>query len=50
LYYTQNTSIEASADGTIHSVTYTVGEDEDITPSTNIYVLMDTYPVYMEKE
>jgi outer membrane protein assembly factor BamB len=50
LYYTQNTSIEASADGTIHSVTYTVGEDEDITPSTNIYVLVDTYPVYMEKE
>ena len=50
LYYTQNTSIHPNADGTIQSVTYTVGEDEDIASSANIYVLVDTYPVYMEQE
>ena len=48
LYYTQNTSTEANADGTIRSVTYTVGEGEDIASAANIYVLMDTYPVYVE--
>jgi hypothetical protein len=47
LYYTKNTSITTNADGTIQSVTYTVGEDEDISSAANIYVLVDTYPVYV---
>jgi hypothetical protein len=49
LYYTQNTSTEANADGTIRSVTYTVGKDENIASAANIYVLVDTYPVYVEE-
>ena len=32
LYYTQNTSIDANADGTIHTVIYTVGEDAVTAP------------------
>jgi hypothetical protein len=49
LYYTKNTSAEANADGTIRSVTYTVGKDESIASAANIYVVVDTYPVYVEK-
>lgn len=49
LYYTKNTSIAANADGTIQSVIYTVGKDEDIATAANIYVLVDTYPVYVGK-
>jgi hypothetical protein len=47
LYYTKNTSVTANADGIIQSVTYTFGEDEDASSAANIYVIVDTYPVYV---
>lgn len=46
LYYTKNTSVTVNADGTIQSVTYTAGDDENILSAVHIYVLVDTYPVY----
>jgi outer membrane protein assembly factor BamB len=49
LYYTKNTSVEANADGTIKSITYTVGDGEDVSSAANIYVLVDTYPIYVGK-
>ncbi len=47
LYYTNNTSIEINADGTIKTVTLTFDEGEDISGMDKIYVLVDTYPVYV---
>jgi outer membrane protein assembly factor BamB len=47
LYYTNNTSIEENIDGTIKSVTLTFDKGEDITVAKTIYVLADTYPVFV---
>ena len=46
LYYTKNTIVQANEDGTLESVTLTFDKDEDISKAANIYVLIDTYPVY----
>ncbi|MAT43948.1 MAG: hypothetical protein CL609_16555 [Anaerolineaceae bacterium] len=48
LYYTNNTSIEVNSDGTIKSVSLTFDPDEDISSMRTIYVLVDTYPVYVD--
>jgi hypothetical protein len=47
LYYTNNTSITTNPDGTIQSVTLTFDEGEDIFSINTVYVLVDTYPVYV---
>lgn len=48
LYYTNNTKIEANADGTIKSITYTFDKGEDPSAAKKIYVLVDTYPVFVK--
>jgi hypothetical protein len=47
LYYTNNTSIENNSDGTIKSVSLTIDPEEDISSMNTIYVLVDTYPVFI---
>ena len=49
LYYTKNTSVTANADGTIQSITLTFDKGETISTAANIYVLVDTYPVFVGK-
>ena len=46
LYYTKNTSV-TSAGATI-SVTLNFGEDEEIPQDAKVYVLVDTYPIYVK--
>ena len=48
LYYTNNTSITSNPDGTIQSVTLTFDPDEDISTLETVYVLADTYPVFVK--
>ncbi|PKN98889.1 MAG: hypothetical protein CVU42_10265 [Chloroflexi bacterium HGW-Chloroflexi-4] len=48
LYYTNNTKVEANDDGTIKSITYTFDKDEDISTLSSIFVLVDTYPVFVK--
>ena len=47
LYYTKNTSVEAYSDGTIKSVTLTFDKGEDVSAVKTVYVLVDTYPVFV---
>jgi hypothetical protein len=49
LYYTKNTTVQANADGTIRSVTLTFDKGEAVSTAANIYVLVDTYPVFVGK-
>ena len=49
LYYTKHTSIEENADGTIKSISLTLGEDEDVSTLKTVVVLVDTYPIYFEE-
>ena len=46
LYYTKNTSV--TSDGATITVTLNFGEDEVIPPDTKIYVLVDTWPIYVK--
>ena len=47
LYYTKNTSVAANPDGTIKSVTLTFDKGEDVSAVKTVYVLVDTYPVFV---
>ena len=47
LYYTNNTKVVANADGTIKSITYTFDKGEDASTAKMVYVLVDTYPVFV---
>lgn len=49
LYYTKNTSVQTNADGTIKSVMLTFDKGEALSAAANIYVLVDTYPVFVGK-
>jgi outer membrane protein assembly factor BamB len=46
LYYTKNTSV-SSEEGTI-TVTLAFGKDEIIPQNAKVYVLVDTYPIYVK--
>ena len=46
LYYTKNTSV--TSDGATISVTLTFGKDEEIPPDARVYVMVDTYPIYVK--
>ncbi len=46
LYYTKNTSV--TSEGATISVTLTFGEDEEIPPDARVYVIVDTYPIYVK--
>lgn len=48
LYYTKNTSVEANADGTVRSVTVAFEKGENVQSAARAYVLVDTYPVFVE--
>jgi len=48
LYYTKNTSVVANGDGTVSSVTVSFDKGEDVSSAARAYVLVDTYPVYVE--
>ncbi len=47
LYYTKNTSVYANADGTIDSVVLTLDKGETIPDGARVYVMVDTYPVFI---
>lgn len=47
LYYTNNTKVEANADGTLKSITYTFDKGEETSSAKTVYVLVDTYPVFI---
>lgn len=49
LYYTKNTSVEANPDGTLKAIHLTIDKGEDISSLQTIYVLVDTYPVYVSE-
>lgn len=49
LYYTKNTQTSANGDGTIGSVTLTLDKGETIPAGARVYVMVDTYPVYIAK-
>jgi hypothetical protein len=48
LYYTKNTAVEANDDGTVRSVTVSFDKGEDVSTAARAYVLVDTYPVYID--
>jgi len=48
LYYTKNTSVVANDDGTVQSVTVSFDKGEDVSSAARAYVLVDTYPVYVD--
>lgn len=48
LYYTKNSSILASGDGTMESVTLTLDKGETIPADARVYVMVDTYPVLID--
>ena len=48
LYYTKNTIVHASMDGTIEAVTLKLDKGETIPKDARVYVMVDTYPVYMD--
>ncbi|MCE5190014.1 MAG: PQQ-binding-like beta-propeller repeat protein [Eubacteriales bacterium] len=48
LYYTKNTAVEANDDGTVRSVTVSFDKGEDVSAAARAYVLVDTYPVFVE--
>ncbi len=48
LYYTKNTSVVANDDGTVQSVTVLFDKGEDVSSAARAYVLVDTYPVYVD--
>ncbi|NLI52988.1 MAG: PQQ-like beta-propeller repeat protein [Clostridiales bacterium] len=47
LYYTKNTAVYANADGTIDSVVLTLDKGETIPDGARVYVMVDTYPVFV---
>lgn len=49
LYYTQNTSVEANEDGTVRSVTLSFDKGENVGSAASAYVLVDTYPVWIDR-